>query len=382
MRRLMPLLVVLALAGPPAMAQSYYFSPDVPTDLTGATYLPWEVVRKDSPGVYSVVVGASQPAYTAVDSLHAMCSGNWLLSVEATEELPAGSGAYFEPWDVIEYDPALVTHSQFFCGGPIGLPPGTNVDAAFLRGDDRADLVISFETVVDLTSLGGGIYEPADLIQWQRNPPGGTMCWEWAIVPSPGDLFFDGSGATPPVQNYSDVSGADRWLNTTITFDVPTTLGIPTYQPGQLVNWDPSIPGFLLYDSPPWPVDRSSRMDAFSFLPGPGEVPSMHVNKSGVTPGNIVVTWNPSLSAGAEDYAVYEGTLGSWYSHSPAPTTTVCSDTLADLTEDFTPQTADSYYLVVALNPNAEGSYGQRTGPTERPQLSGSCRSGQDFDCP
>ena len=73
MRKLVPLLIVLGVAVLPARAQTYYFSPDVPTDLAGATYLPWEVVRKDAPGVYAVKL--SLPFGAAVDSAHAMCSG-------------------------------------------------------------------------------------------------------------------------------------------------------------------------------------------------------------------------------------------------------------------------------------------------------------------
>jgi hypothetical protein len=307
-----------------------------------------------------------------------MCSGHWLFSVEAAAELPTGSGAWFEAWDVGETDGVIF--SQFFCGGPIGLPPGTNVDAALLEGDDSANLILSFESVTDLTGIGGGVYDPADLVRWRRSGAG-TNCWDWVLPPGPADLFFDASGATPAVPTYTDVTGSDRWQQTMLAFDVPTTLGATTYFPGHVVAWDPLIPGFYIYDAPPWPANLSSRMDAFSFLPGPGEVPSLHVDKS-TTLGNIVVTWTPSTSAGAEDYAVYEGTIGSWYSHVPAPTSAACTDSLSDLMEDFTPSSDDRYYLVVALNPNAEGSYGQDSSAFERPQLSGSCRTAQDFDCP
>jgi len=71
----------------PAIAQSCFFSPDVPTDLSGTTYLPWNIVRNDS-GVYSLVLGL--PNGTPIDALHAMDAGDWLFSVEATTELPPG----------------------------------------------------------------------------------------------------------------------------------------------------------------------------------------------------------------------------------------------------------------------------------------------------
>jgi hypothetical protein len=42
----------------------------------------------------------------------------------------------------------------------------------------------------------------------------------------------------------------------------------------------------------------------------------------------------------------------------------------------------DYFYLVVANNPNDEGSYGQNSSPAERPAGGSPCRPTQDFDCP
>ena len=84
MKRLFLLLLTLGMLGPPAMAQSYYLSPDVPTSLGGTTYLPWDVVRNDA-GSYSLTL--SLPTHATVDSLHPMCSGNWLISVEVPTSL-------------------------------------------------------------------------------------------------------------------------------------------------------------------------------------------------------------------------------------------------------------------------------------------------------
>ena len=95
-------------------------------------------------------------------------------------------------------------------------------------------------------------------------------------------------------------------------------------------------------------------MDAFSLLPDPGEVLSIHATKSTVTAGDLTITWLPSLSAGAEDYAIYEGSIVSpWvYNHVPK----VCTDSGIALTEEITPAaTGVRYYLVVAMNPDLEG---------------------------
>ncbi len=369
-KRLIALLVILGIAGLPALAQSYYFSPDVPTDLGGTTYLPWEVVRYD-PGTFSLRL--TFPV-TAVDSVHAMCSGNWLLSVETPEEIPPGSGALYDPRDVILYDPATLLYTPFFCGAAIGIPDGSNLDAAFLRGDDSQSLVISFDVPTDLTAIGGGVYDPADLIQFQ---PTGAGCNGWLLA----GTLVDASTTAPPVAITSDVTGADRrGSQVMLPFDVPTTLAPPTYLPGQVPFWDTGVLVFGLFDAPPWPPDLSSRMDAFSFLPDPGEVSSMHVDKSSITTGDLTITWTPSTSAGAEDYGIYEGSIvNPWiFNH----TSKLCTDAGTALTEDITPASGNRFYLVVALNPDMEGSYGRHTSGTERPQGSSPCRAAQGLDCP
>lgn len=369
MKRIALLLALAAAIGMPAMAQTHYHSPDVPTDLVGNTYLPWEIVRKDAPSTYGVTL--TMPPNTAVDGIHAMCSGEWLVSLEAAADL---GGTFYEAYDVVKYDPATSLYNLEFCGGPMGIPAGSNIDSVFLRRDDASPLVLSFESVTDLTAIGGGIYDPADLVEFQRS---GAGCAGWALV----GLFFDASAATPPVSPEYDVTGADRRSNRTyLTYDVPATVGA-NYLPGDMVWWDPGLPGFGLYEMlPGWPSNRSSRVDAFSFPPDPGEVPTMYVDKSSITAGDLTITWTPSTSAGADDYGIYEGTIVSpWtYNHQSV----VCTDALADLTEDITPGSGDRYYLVVPLHPDMEGSYGTDSSGTQRPQGSFPCRTVQGLDCP
>ena len=51
MKRIAPcLLMVLLAATAAAWAETFYLSPDVPTDLAGQTRLPWEVTRHGSGG--------------------------------------------------------------------------------------------------------------------------------------------------------------------------------------------------------------------------------------------------------------------------------------------------------------------------------------------
>jgi hypothetical protein len=109
--------------------------------------------------------------------------------------------------------------------------------------------------------------------------------------------------------------------------------------------------------------------NALVFL-SPGQVPaSMTVEPSTTTPGDLTITWSPSCSPAGTDYAIHEGAIGSWYSH----TQVSCSDIGSDLTEEVTPTAGDRYYLVVPLNPDDEGSYGINSGGAERPVGSARC---------
>jgi hypothetical protein len=365
MKRLLLFIVGLSLAGSPALAVSFYISPDVPTDRAGTTYLHSDIVRNDA-GIYSLKL--SLPPGTPANSLYQRCDGDWLLSVDVPTDL---AGTTYEARDVIRFGGA-VAYSLWFCGGLVGIPASSDIDAAFMLGGDAGDLVISFDVPTDLTGLGGGDNEPSDLIQFTRPGPG-TACNNWALV----GTYFDASAIATPVPLSSIVTGSDeRGTLTLLTFDVPTTLGGTTYMPGQIVSWDGALFASFSLDGT-WP--GGSRADAFSMLPDPGKVPpTFTVDKSTATVGDLTLRWSPATSAGGEDYGIYEGSIGSWASH----TSKVCTDAGGDLTEDITPLAGDRYYLVVPLNPNDEGSYGRSSNNIERPQGGFPCRATQALGCP
>jgi len=117
---------------------------------------------------------------------------------------------------------------------------------------------------------------------------------------------------------------------------------------------------------------------------GPGDVSGLVVDRS-LAPLQLTLTWGASCSAGAVDYAVYEGTLASLgtgvYDHDQI----VCSDLTPTLTETIVPLAGDTYYLVVPLGASAEGSYGARRDGavlTERPTGTTQCVATQALGCP
>ena len=116
---------------------------------------------------------------------------------------------------------------------------------------------------------------------------------------------------------------------------------------------------------------------------GPGEVANLIID-TGPGASQLTLTWAPSCSPGA-DYGVFEGTLASLragtYDHGPL----VCSDALPSLEETIIPSATSTYYLVVPLDANAEGSHGeQRVNGVdqERPVGSARCVAAQTFGCP
>lgn len=108
----------------------------------------------------------------------------------------------------------------------------------------------------------------------------------------------------------------------------------------------------------------------------PGSVADLMVDRS--TPGLVRISWAPSCGA-AQDYAIYEGSIGSWYDHTPAD----CSDDGADFEELIAAAAGDRYFLVVPLDSNDEGSYGTDSDSSERPPGAAGCQATQNLaPCP
>jgi hypothetical protein len=109
---------------------------------------------------------------------------------------------------------------------------------------------------------------------------------------------------------------------------------------------------------------------------GPGAVPSaIEVERLSTT--RIRIRWLPSTCDAAQDYAIYEGIIGSWYGHQLV----ACTDADPLLEEDVDTSSGDRYYLVVPLSANAEGSYGTDSGGTERPAGGSRCLDIQAIAC-
>jgi hypothetical protein len=91
----------------------------------------------------------------------------------------------------------------------------------------------------------------------------------------------------------------------------------------------------------------------------------------------ISLTWGGSCLATDTDYEVYEGILGSFYSHGMK----LCS-TGGATTAIFVPGLVSYYYLVVPHHGGLEGSYGLNRVGAERPPGVPACLPQSIATCP
>lgn len=144
-----------------------------------------------------------------------------------------------------------------------------------------------------------------------------------------------------------------------------------------------SCPGFGIGNTFCEISDKS--MDAFiprtpalphEQAPG-GSVVGLTVSKNAAP--SITLDWFASCSAADVDYGVYEGDIGSWYSHEPV--TGLCM-TGGATTATFDAGPGDHYYLVVPTDLVTEGSYGKDSTPVERPPATSPCAAQSLGNCP
>lgn len=126
--------------------------------------------------------------------------------------------------------------------------------------------------------------------------------------------------------------------------------------------------------------------DEWAPLGSPGRLPS---DLSGGEPLRLLpspdpdfvdFSWGFGCAFVRSGYALYEGTIGSWYDHHPFDD--LC--TLDSLSAEWrTPSPGDRYYLVAPVNAVEEGSYGRRSDGAEIPVGTASCRPSRNAEwCP
>jgi hypothetical protein len=102
----------------------------------------------------------------------------------------------------------------------------------------------------------------------------------------------------------------------------------------------------------------------------------LSVAKNETAPGDLDLAWGASCSSTANSYAVYEGALGSYFSHDPH----TCS-TGGQTSTTITPSAGSHYYLIVPQSPDNEGGYGTESSGQPRPAGSSPCKSSRRTVC-
>jgi len=112
-------------------------------------------------------------------------------------------------------------------------------------------------------------------------------------------------------------------------------------------------------------------------VPDGAQAPGVPVTVDYAAGGQITLAWGASCRAGDTDYAIYEGMVGTFYSH----TMKLCT-TGGARTATFMPAPGNSYYLVVPRSAGREGSYGMSSAGVERPPGLPACFPQSVAACP
>jgi len=207
---------------------------------------------------------------------------------------------------------------------------------------------------------------PTDALVWTGGwEPDDDGVWRWAVGPEAGIQYSSGSSQVPPIDFANWVGtepndlAADEDFMSYVIGGFTGSEGGWADSPEVNTGSDPIVGYLVEYETPV-----------------PGSVPPT-LEVSLVSGTVINLAWQASCGAGAVDYAIYEGELGNWYSH----TLKDCTDDGGDLNEDVTPEPGNRYFLVVPHdNAGVEGSYG-KDAPlgAERPPGSAVCQPSQSF---
>jgi len=371
MKRLLATIAGLGLAVAGRAETPLWVTPDVRTLESGGTeLLPWQIFRYDAAGP-TYTLELTVPGQPRIDAIHKLDKpGWWLLSVGAPSDLGGSLAQPAEPRDVIQFDADTDSYALFFCGAAAGIPPGANIDALYLAGGDGGDLIVSFEVPVELPAGSGAFFEPSDLVAFERQTDG-CADWSLSADNPSFDASAAGSGvpAGANLTATAALSGVDGLLlSLNVPSELAPSAGPSTFVRGQIASWDGAT--FDLFEAlSDWPA--GSIVNALSCQANPGRVqPTSGPLLIGKTLGNrIILSWSPSCASGAEDYGIYEGTIAAVsagiYDHVQID----CNDAAPLLlTETILPGPGSRYYLVVPHNLKDEGSYGISSDGTERPQ--------------
>lgn len=222
-------------------------------------------------------------------------------------------------------------------------------DLRFAGGFAAATSSFTVKKIAGATG-GAGTLDNPDNVDWV-----GATTLAGIAYPK-GLIFVNEDNTTGEIWRMSsDGTGQVRIASTTVgaestgIFDVSALVG---YAPGSILvtnnQGSPSSMSVLI--NPAASAVGSS---------GAGRVAGLRVGKA--SPTSLQLSWQPSCSPDDDDYAVYDGTLGQFTTH----TADLCS-TAGATTAGLSMPAGNRYFLVVPIDGGEEGSYGE-SASMERP---------------
>lgn len=351
--------LLLAAAAIPAVAQQFALAVDVPSSLGGTLFGANQIVLYTQ-GTYSLGTDLSSALGPAghITALTEASPGVYYLAVDVPTTI---SGTTYRPNDIVQATGG--TFSLVRSGSALGIPAGVGI-GAMTRVPSSGLPVIALTAPA---TIGSTSYMPTDLILVN----GTSLSLYW-------------SGGSYGVPSSARLAGAEVMLDNTllVQFDIPVTLAGTTFLPGQIAKFSGS------FSSTPWFADGTfpagSAMTDFALTGGAGAVPDgsasstpLKVSKS-TTPGALDFTWGATCTSEVTGYGVYQGSVGSWYSHKAL----ACLGSTATAAT-LTPGAGNTYFLVVPNNGDYEGGYGKNSAGSAIPPSGSPCKTVSDSSpCP
>ncbi len=180
------------------------------------------------------------------------------------------------------------------------------------------------------------------------------------------------------------LAGAEVMANNEllVQFDIPVFLASATFAPGEIIQFGGGFLSTPFFNDGSFPTGTGMTDFALPGSPGTapdGTVSSVPLTMSKATPAgtSVNVSWGTARSSEATSCGLYEGTLGSWYSH----TALACLGSTNSAT--LSPSSGNRYYLVVPHNGDYEGGYGKDSSGNQIPPGGSACQTTWDpATCP
>lgn len=352
--------LTLTFAALPFAAQQFALAVDVPSDLGGTVYGSNQIVQYSSATGYSLGTDLSSALGPAghINALTEVSPGTYYMAVDVPTTI---SGTTYQPSDILQETGGTISLVQ--SGSGLGIPAGVGIGAIALNP--------YFHTpVIALTvpaTIGGNAYLPGDLIQVS----GTTLSLYWR-------------GTNYGVPAGARIAGAEVMATNEllVQFDIPVTVASTNFAPGEILQFSGGFFSAPYFDDASFPA--GSMMTDFALPGSPGAAPDGMVSSvplamsklnSGGT--SVSMSWGSSCSNEATGYGLYEGTLGSWYSHNAVACIGSANSAI------FSPSAGNRYYLIVPNNGDYEGSYGTDSSGSQIPPGGSACRTSWDpSTCP